>query len=166
MAQIKFLSISNKLTPHNFIERLGKHLKLNSQQSDNINLIYVEELINNRYNMRISSNDNQLFNKLRNKATKTKDGKAHFIKTKDLNAIFTIINERLEKYRIEKLEKDMNHNLIIKTSLNKGENITSITKTLNNNRIKFNYVSVRGNSCFVYLQTNEDSKNLQKSLKI
>lgn len=166
MTHIKFLSISNRWTAERIIKRIGSHLKLSEKDLKNVNLVHIEDLQNQRFHMRVAANNYQLINKLKNKAEATKDGKAYFIKMRDLTIMFVIIEGESEKFKLQRINENSNlRNLVLWFKMKADDNILSILKLLVDKRIRFNYLSVRNSSTFVHIQTLSESRRLMKFMK-
>lgn len=147
------------------MKRIGSHLRFNKPQINDISLLHREELDDNKYNLRFGANY-RLLNKIKHNSMPNKDGKSYKIKENNIHVNFEMIEETQESFKIQKIGPNNNRkNLIIMVNLRENENIMDILENLKKSYINFNYISKKGQKCYVYLQDLNGSRKFIKDMR-
>ena len=156
MPIIKFLSISNNWTPVEFLRNIARRFNMKDEDLNQIGIIHHDQLPNKRYHLRLSVNERKFVPKMIKHAKLTKDGSAYAIKIRNTTILFSEISYEEEKFKIEKIKTNSQ---VIWTKIMREETIFSVIVNLQNDvKTQFNYLSVKGNNCYVGFYNIHDAK--------
>lgn len=166
MAFIKLLSLNNNWPIIDALRKTAKTLNVNEKCLEDISLIHIEEL-ECKYNARIMA-DMKFINRIKKGAEKLKNGNGYILTRKNLNLKFQVVEKKSERFITEKIPENNNkRNLVLLIKMQKDDSLMSIMDMIGS-KVKINYVSRKGNNCYVYLQdlqTARKVKNLFQNLQ-
>lgn len=148
MNHIKFLSISSSWQIATFMEEVGKAMKFANNDFNQIKMIHVERLENQRRHIRVSFFDNRMIRKVIRGGKETSDTNVYSIKLKNSSILFEVIDSKKEKFKIQNHDQETRKNILSVTL--KNENIKEVASMLNNKfSINFLYISINNNRAFI-----------------
>ena len=169
MSHVKFISTPAAWSMKDFLDGVVKTLNWNHKDVENIKLIHVEDLRNNRNHIRMSFYDISTNQTLKKAGTRTSNINIRNININDKTVLMEIMDNTRERFKLNDLRRDTSnipHRTLL-VNFEWDENLLNICNKLSALKIlKVEYMSQNKNNSFIKFNNDVDINRFIHLLKV
>ncbi|KAL7034923.1 hypothetical protein ACKWTF_008182 [Chironomus riparius] len=164
---IKFFTIPTRRSIKDLVSSICRKLQFTSSGYKDINGLFIEKLVNNRYHLHMYTRNEEIHHKLRELAKKTSDENYLSLELNRINHLFTLPPFNNVTYKVDQMNRD--HELfekVLEFKTGSRQTIMDVMLAVDIQRHRINYIVCNREKTYICFCEGTDAIEVQNKLRI